>query len=110
MGVQGSWFVTSHACRQFQGRIAPLSYEAARQAILHGLVETTAAPKPLQSGAGVMIRVRRPYAFRAVIVRGKGPLPAVATILKSGKRGKNARSRTGMVCRGAAITRNTKVA
>lgn len=86
MGVQGTFFVGPHACRQFQARIAPLSYEAARQAILQGLAETTAPPKPLRSGAGVMLRVRRPYAFRAVIAHGEGPLPAVVTILKSGKR------------------------
>lgn len=84
--IDGPAFVTPHAVRQFIARIAPrLGYDAARAAILGGLRDC-GAPKPLRSGAGYYVRVRRgPYLFRAVIVPGEGTKPAVATILRSGK-------------------------
>ena len=84
--IEGQVFVTPHAVRQFIARIAPrLDYYSARAAIVAGL-SLAGPPKALRSGAGVYVRVRHgAYLFRAVLVRGEGVLPAVATILRSGK-------------------------
>jgi hypothetical protein len=91
--MDGQYFVGPHPVYQFMARIAPLAYNEARTAILAGLATTIYAPKPLRNGQGIMLRVRRPYAFRAVIVRGEGPLPAVATVLKSRKCRRQSRGR-----------------
>lgn len=82
--VVGSFFVTPHAVQQFQRRIAPLSYEHALAAILHGMAQE---PERKKTASGhVYVRVRRPYAFRAIIgdgqITAEKPLPAVVTILK----------------------------
>lgn len=83
--IAGRFFVTPHAVERFRERIAPhLTYEEALGAIIHGLKETTSAPKPRGDTGAITIRVRRPYNFRAVIMPGDGPAPAVVTILRSG--------------------------
>lgn len=92
---EGKYFVGPHAVRQFQRRIAPrLSYEEARRAILEGLENTASTPRPAQCGVGYYLRVRRPYSFRALIGPGKGELPAVITILRSGSGRGGKRHRT----------------
>jgi hypothetical protein len=83
--IAGRYFVTPHAVERFRERIAPhLSYGQALGAIIRGLEETTSEPRPAHSGKGYYVRVRRPYAFRALIVPGDGPFPAVATVIRSG--------------------------
>lgn len=83
--IEGSVFVTPHAVRQFQARIAPLPYEVARTAILAELEAHALPVRPLASGCGVAVRVRGGrYVFRALIGPGDGPCPAVITILRSG--------------------------
>ena len=88
MSAQGPAFVTPHAVRQFQARIAPgLSYDQARAAILDSL-QNYSNVQPMMSGVAFRVLVRRPYAFRAVVrpaADGKGSLPVVVTILRSGK-------------------------
>lgn len=84
--IQGGYFVGPHAVNQFRTRIAPhLNYKEARAAIIEGLATTDSIPRLAHSGRGYYLRVRRPYAFRALIGPGEGPLPAVITILRSGK-------------------------
>lgn len=83
--IAGRYFITPHAVERFRERIAPhLTYDQALGAIIRGLEETKSRPVPAHSGGGHWIRVRRPFAFRALIVTGDGPLPAVATVLRSG--------------------------
>lgn len=81
-------YVTRHAAEQFRARIAPsLDVDAARTAILRGL-EAPVSIAPAHSGRGIYVRVRRshvqPYSFRALVGPGRGHLPAVITILRSG--------------------------
>lgn len=85
--IEGAFFVTAHAVKQFQARIAPLPKEAARAAIIGELAAHAKPLKPLPNGAGYYTRTRGgQYFFRAVIVPGEhGTAPAVATILRSGK-------------------------
>lgn len=84
--IAGPAFVGPHPIAQFRSRIAPLSYEQARAAILAELAEHTVSVRPAQSGAGVIVRTRGGrYAFRALIGPGEGALPAVITILRSGR-------------------------
>lgn len=82
--IQGDYFITPHAVEQFQKRICPLDYEQALGAIIQGLTHDALPAKRLDSGKGVMVRVRGRWEFRAIIVAGDDK-PAVATILKSGK-------------------------
>lgn len=86
--IAGPAFVTPHAVRQFQSRIAPgLDFERARAAILTGLADF-ANIRPTPNGQAFRVRVRRPYAFRAIVrpaADGEGALPVVVTILRSGK-------------------------
>src|SRR5690554_2939776 len=90
MPAAGNVFVTPHAVRQFQRRIAPLPYHAALAAIIHGVTAVPAAAwRVTANGAAVCVRVRRPFQFRALLQAGEGAYPAVVTILKSGKRGAN---------------------
>ncbi|HEX6940905.1 MAG TPA: hypothetical protein VF158_15920 [Longimicrobiales bacterium] len=94
--IAGRFFVTPHAVERFRQRIAPhLTYEQALGAIIRGLDATDSERRPAQSGTRYYIRVRRPYAFRALIVPGEGPLPAVATVLRSGKGRGGRRKRDG---------------
>lgn len=87
MAVRGKVFVTPHAVQRFRERIAPnLTYEEARDAILRGVEQTRSEPKRSTSWPGAVLpRVRRPYPFRAVIGPGEGELPAVLTVLRSGR-------------------------
>ncbi len=83
-GAVGLAFVTPHAVRQFQDRIALLTYEQALAAIIHGL-EQYSNIRPLSNGVGFRVRVRRPFPLRAIIrppQDGTGELPVVITILK----------------------------
>lgn len=98
--IAGRYFVTPHAVRRFQERIAPwMSYSQALGTIIRCLEETTCRPTPLHHEPGLMIRVRRPYNFRAVIKPSEEGAPVVATILRSGRaqkerQGKGARERS----------------
>lgn len=82
--IEGA-FITPHAIDQFLARVdRSLTRDEARAAIVAGLQHGGPA-RPLRSGAGIVIRVRRrPYSFRAVLGPGEGRLPAVITILRSG--------------------------
>lgn len=81
--IDGPCFITPHAVRQFQARIAPLNFEQARAAIIMGLRQYSNV-RPLSNGRGWRVRVRRPYPFRAVVVLNPGAaLPSVITILRS---------------------------
>jgi len=78
--IAGKYFITPHAVRQFQRRMAwNMSYEEALAEIIKGLKYDIKSIKPNQSGAAI-IRVDGKWKFRAV-VRGN----AVVTILKSGR-------------------------
>jgi len=46
----GPYFVTPHAVERFRERIAPLTYNQARVAIIHGLAETNSTPRRLTEG------------------------------------------------------------
>ena len=84
--IAGPVFVTPHSVLAFQARIVPLAYEAARAAILEEIATHVVSLRPAPSGAGVVVRTRGGrYAFRALIGPGEGPLPAVITILRSGR-------------------------
>lgn len=89
MAIAGNWFVTPHAVRQFQARVAPgLGYDQALGAIVRGM--RRAGPlRPTRNQQAVYTRVRSsaeyPYDFRAVIGPGEGPKPCILTILRSGK-------------------------
>ena len=90
MSVAGRFFVTPHAVERFRERIDPrLDYDAALAAVIYGLEWDAMPPKRLHHDLGVMIRTRGRrhgrYDFRAVVVPGEGALPAVSTILWSGK-------------------------
>lgn len=82
--IDGEYFVTPHAVRQFQSRVCALDYAAARAAIIEGLRSYRGTPKHLGGGA-VGMRVRRPYDFRVVVASGRrGGCPAVVTVIQSG--------------------------
>lgn len=81
MSATGDAFVTPHAVRRFQQRIAPLPYEAALSAIIGGIYNRER--KPLRNGVGWYVRSRRPYPFRACLrASAAGSLPVVFTVLK----------------------------
>lgn len=85
----GDFFITPHAVRQFQSRIAPwLTYEQALHIIITELNAALENQKrrPTENGKAYYIRVNGDWQFRAVFVPGKGDAkPAVITILRSGK-------------------------
>ena len=83
--LTGRYFVTPHAVRQFIQRIAPrMDYDRALAVIIDGL--NRAGPeKPTTNRCAFCVRVRGKWNFRAILCRGEGPMPAVATILRSGK-------------------------
>ncbi|MCL6589071.1 MAG: hypothetical protein K6U80_03875 [Firmicutes bacterium] len=93
----GNLFITPHAVRQFQSRIAPwMTYEEALGAVireLRGVKEF----RPTENGKAYYARTNGVWQFRAVVREGKVQ-PAVVTILRSG-RGKKRQNRTG----GAAV-------
>ncbi|MCL6589178.1 MAG: hypothetical protein K6U80_04410 [Firmicutes bacterium] len=80
----GDFFITPHAVRQFQSRIAPwMTYEGALGAVireLRGVKEL----RPTGNGKAYYVRTRGAWKFRAVVREGVGQ-PAVVTILRSGK-------------------------
>ncbi len=82
----GDFFVTPHAVRQFQSRIAPrLTYEQALGAVIREL-RAAPEPRPTENGKAHYVRTRGEWKFRAVIAAGEdGAKPAVITILRSGK-------------------------
>lgn len=82
--IAGDFFITPHAVRQFQDRIAPwMSYEQALGAIIRGL-RNAEELRPTTNGKAYYVRVDSEWQFRAVIREGEF-LPAVITILRSGK-------------------------
>lgn len=83
--MEGNFFVTPHAVRRFISRISPgMSYEQARDAIIDGVDRTDSPLVRTRNGVAYVLRVRRPYSFRAVIGPGERGAPAIITILRSG--------------------------
>lgn len=85
----GEFFITPHAVRQFQSRIAPwMSYEQALAAIIREL-RGAGEFRPTMNGKACYVRTNGEWRFRAVIREGeykKGAVkPAVITILRGGK-------------------------
>ena len=82
--ITGDFFITPHAVRQFQNRIAPwMSYEQALGAIIRELRDVKEFRSTL-NGKAYYVRTSGKWHFRAVIQKGD-ILPAVITILRSGK-------------------------
>jgi hypothetical protein len=80
----GNLFITPHAVRQFQSRIAPwMTYEQALSTVIRELGGVQEA-RPTENGKAYYIRTRGEWQFRAVIREGEIQ-PAVVTILRSGK-------------------------
>jgi hypothetical protein len=80
----GNLFITPHAVRQFQSRIAPwMTYEQALGAVIRELVWVKEA-RPTENGKAYYIRTKGEWQFRAVVREGDIQ-PAVVTILRSGK-------------------------
>jgi len=80
----GELFITPHAVRQFQSRIAPwMTYEQALGAVIRELRGATDC-RPTENGKAYYIRTKGEWEFRAVIREGEIQ-PAVVTILRSGK-------------------------
>jgi hypothetical protein len=88
MSIEGPVFITPHAVRQFQARIAPaMTFDAARTALIEGIVAHAVSVRPTQNRRGVTIRVRGGrHAFRAVVMPPVSPglAPAVVTVLRAG--------------------------
>lgn len=85
--ITGNFFVTPHAVRQFQDRVAFLPYDEVVGLIVQSLDEAPPG-KVSENGKALQVRVSEPFDFRAVIVPGNPPdqpKPVVVTILKSGK-------------------------
>ena len=82
-------FVTPHAVRQFQDRIAKLAYEKALTEIIHELKKNIVKLRPSRNGVSFYVRVcgkkQGRYDFRAVI-KTESEIPIVVTILRSGKK------------------------
>ena len=91
----GDFFITPHAVRQFQSRLAPwMSYEEALDVIIRELRGAQDFRATL-NGKARYVRTSGEWQFRAVIVDGTGEArPAVITILRGGK-GKKRRVRAG---------------
>ena len=93
--IAGKYFITPHAVRQFQRRMAwNMSHEEALAEIVKGLKYDIKSIKPNHTGAQI-IRVDGKWKFRAVVRDN-----VVVTILKSGKGGAR--------CRGSAKKRDRK--
>ena len=83
--LAGEFFVTPHAVRQFQKRIAPLSYNEALAVIIRGTSTVSVDRYSVTSnGVALCIRVSEPLAFRAIVNEGAGAQMAITTILRSG--------------------------
>jgi hypothetical protein len=86
--IDGEAFITPHAVRQFQNRIAAIPYDRARRIIIEHLREHAVSVSPMPDGNGIRVRVRGgDFSFRAVVMPagGRAERPAVVTILRSGK-------------------------
>ena len=82
--LSGELFITPHAVRQFQSRIAPwMTYEQALGAVIREL-RGGKELRPTGNGKAYYIRTKGEWEFRAVIREGEIQ-PAVVTILRSGK-------------------------
>lgn len=82
--LAGELFITPHAVRQFQTRIAPwMTYEQALGAVIREL-RAAGELRPTANGKAQYIRTSGVWRFRAVIGEGTDR-PAVVTILRSGK-------------------------
>ena len=93
--IAGKYFITPHAVRQLQRRMAwNMSYEKALAEIIKGLKYDIKSIKSNHTGAQI-IRVDGKWKFRAVVRDN-----VVVTILKSGKGGTR--------CRGSAKKRDRK--
>jgi hypothetical protein len=84
MSIGGDVFVTPHAVRRFQERIAPLQENHALAAIIHSLASPNVSVRPTQNGRGVAVRTKAPYRFRAFVMPPviPGDLPAVVSIMR----------------------------
>jgi hypothetical protein len=84
--LTGDFFITPHAVRQFQRRMAPqLSYEQALGVVIREL-RTTGKFHTTENGKARYVRTNGEWRFRAVIAEGEGDAkPAVITILRGGK-------------------------
>lgn len=84
--IAGDFFITPHAVRQFQSRIAPwMSYEQALAAVIREL-RGVREFRPTMNGKAYYVRTNGEWQFRAVIAEGDGDAkPAVITILRGGK-------------------------
>jgi hypothetical protein len=93
--LTGDFFITPHAVRQFQNRLAPhLSYEQALGVIIRELREA-GEWHPTENGKANYVRTSGEWRFRAVIAEGEGDAkPAVITILRGGK-SKKRRNQSG---------------
>jgi hypothetical protein len=82
----GDFFITPHAVRQFQKRLAShLSYEQALDVII-GELRTAGEFHATENGKAHYVRTKGEWRFRAVITEGEGDAkPAVITILRGGK-------------------------
>lgn len=90
--IAGDYFITPHAVRQFQTRIAPwMTYEQALAAIIREL-RSAGELRPTMNGRAYYVRTNGEWRFRAVIREGQIQ-PAVITILRGGK-GKKRHNRT----------------
>jgi len=91
--IAGDYFITPHAVRQFQTRIAPwMTYEQALAAIIREM-RSAGELRPTMNGRAYFVRTNGEWQFRAVIREGKIQ-PAVITILRGGK-GKKRHNRAG---------------
>lgn len=82
--LAGELFITPHAVRQFQSRIAPwMTYEQALGAVIRELRGVTDF-RVTENGKARYVRTRGQWEFRAVIQEGEQQ-PAVVTILRSGR-------------------------
>lgn len=83
--IAGQYFVTPHAVRQFQYRIAPLPYNEAMAVIIKAINDAGADRYAvIQNGVALRITISQPFRFRAIINHGEGANLAVTTILGSG--------------------------
>lgn len=90
----GELFITPHAVRQFQTRIAPwMTYEQALGAVIRELRGVREA-RATENGKAYYIRTRGKWQFRAIVREGEIQ-PAVVTILRSGK-GKKRKATVGV--------------
>ena len=83
MSFGGQVFVTPHAVRQFQERIAPLPENHALAAIIHSVARPRTV-RPTRNGRGFTVRTEAPFRIRAIVMPPPEPggLPSVVTVLR----------------------------